>query len=108
MDYQTFVRKPFLVEGVEVTNDNMAELAEMVGDGKIRHKDNGEPYFLSDRRIIRSVARVELGYWVTKMDDHFRVYKPSVFDGLFWVCSPVLTQLVNLMHSHEEVVADGV
>lgn len=77
MEFSTYVRKPFTVEAVEVTVDNIAELAEFIGT--LRAKDNGTPYIQVDRRLVPNVFRVFPGFWMTKMNDNIRCYSSRVF-----------------------------
>jgi len=42
MEFQTFVRKPFVVEAIEVTVENINDISEFVGT--MRTKDDGTPY----------------------------------------------------------------
>lgn len=81
MDTNTFVRKPFVVEAVEVTVDNIAEIAELVG--VLRHKDNGTPYIQVDRRLVPNIYRVYPGFWMTKMGDNIRCYSKRIFNDQF-------------------------
>lgn len=77
MEFTTFVRKPFTVEAVEVTTENIAELSELVGT--LRQKDNGTPYIQVDRRLVPNVYRVYPGFWLTKMGDNVRCYSKRIF-----------------------------
>ena len=68
MEIIKFNRKPFVVDGVEVTEDNLAEVAEWCG-GEVRRSDkNGEKYVkvpvinpLSNRHTLAFV-----GDWVLR------------------------------------------
>lgn len=86
MDFTTFVRKPFIVEAVEVTTENIAELAKMIGT--LREKDNGTPYIQVDRRLVPNVYRVYPGFWVTMMGDNIRCYSKRIFTEQFMAYSP--------------------
>ncbi len=81
MDFNTFVRKPFAVDAVEVTEENIAELAKLVG--KLHEKEDGSPYIQVDRRLVPTVFRVFPGFWLTKMGDNVRCYSKSVFAKQF-------------------------
>ncbi len=54
MEFTTFVRKPFTVDAVEVTEENIAEIAELVG--VLRQKEDGAPYIHVDRRLIPNIS----------------------------------------------------
>lgn len=77
MEFNTFVRKPFTVEAIEVTNDNIRELAELIG--QLREKENGSLYIQVDRRLVPNIYRVYPGFWVTKMGDNVRCYSKRIF-----------------------------
>jgi hypothetical protein len=81
MEMTMFVRKPFMVEAVEVTPDNIAEIAELVG--VLRENDNGTPYIHVDRRLVPNIYRVYPGFWMTRMGDHIRCYSKKIFRAQF-------------------------
>lgn len=81
MEFTTFVRKPFIVEATEVTEDNIEEIAELIGT--IRKKENGIPYIAVNRRLVPNLYRVYVGFWVTKMGDNVRCYSRRVFTQQF-------------------------
>lgn len=81
MDFTKFVRKPFLVEAVKVTKENISEIAELVGT--IQKKEDGTPYIKVDRRLFLNVDRVYPGFWMTKMGDRIRCYSKQVFEKQF-------------------------
>jgi len=77
----TYVRKPFLVDAVEITDKNISELASLVGT--LQNKDDGTIYIQVDRRLVPNVFRVYPGFWMTKMDGNIRCYSKQIFDKLF-------------------------
>lgn len=81
MEFKTFVRKPFSVEAVEVTADNIAEVAKYVGD--LREEDDGTQYILVDRRLVPNIARVYAGFYMTKMGKNVRCYSRKIFTDQF-------------------------
>lgn len=83
MDFATFVRKPFTVEAIEVTEENIAEIAEMIGS--LRHKENGAPYIQVNRRLVPNLFRIYPGFWVTRMgdSDNIRCYSKRIFNNQF-------------------------
>src|SRR6188768_379385 len=90
MEFTQYVRKPFIVEAVEVTVENMAEVAKYVGE--MREKDDGTPFIYVDRRLVPNVFRVYPGFYMTRMGDHIRCYSRKVF-------------LEQFVPSHPDVVA---
>ncbi len=81
MEFTTFVRKPFMVEAVEVTEDNISEIAPLVG--ALREKEDGTHYIHVDRRLFPNIFRVDPGFWMTKMGDNLRCYSKAVFTKQF-------------------------
>lgn len=79
--FQTFKRRPFEVDAVKVTRENIGEIAKYVGD--LREKEDGTPYILVDRRIVPNIHRVYPGFWMTKMGDNVRCYSGRIFDEQF-------------------------
>ncbi len=96
MDFTTFVRKPFTVEAVEVTEENIAEIAEFVGT--LRQKDDGTPYIHVDRRLIPNIYRVFPGFWMTKMDDSVRCYSKQIFKKQFIESTPDIESWVIFLN----------
>lgn len=93
METTTFVRKPFVVEAVEVTTENIAEIAELVG--VLRETDNGTPYIHVDRRLVPNIYRVFPGYWMTQMGDHIRCYSKKIFRAQFIESNPELQEWIQ-------------
>lgn len=81
MEFTEFVRKPFVVEAIEVTEENISDLAEFIGT--LRKKDDGTPFIAVDRRLIPNVYRVYPGFWMTRMGDNVRCYSKKVFTEQF-------------------------
>ena len=80
LDFVTFTRRPFVVEAVQITEDNMEELADLIGD--IRTKDDVR-YIALDRRIVPNIRKAFVDWWVTRMDDNLRCYSPKIFEEQF-------------------------
>lgn len=92
MDFTQFVRIPFVVEAVEITADNIADIAELVGE--LRTK--GDSTFIAlDRRLVPNVNRAYVGWYLTKLGDNYRCYAPKAFKDQFtkWTCNPVTFDL---------------
>ena len=106
MEFSEFVRKPFVVEAVEVTTENLAEIAKYVGE--VREKEDGTPFILVDRRLIPNVFRVYPGYWMTRMGDHIRCYSRKIFFEQFVESNDEIVAWVDFMNGKtvEEVAAE--
>jgi hypothetical protein len=83
LEFVEHVRKPFVVEAIEVTTENIGELAQYIGT--LRYKDDKEktPYIAVDRRLIPNVYRVYTGFWMTRMGDNIRCYSRKIFMDQF-------------------------
>ena len=98
MQFQTFVRKPFVVDAVEITEDNIAEVANLIG--VLRKKENGTPYIAVNRRLVPNLFRVYPGFWMTKMGDNenIRCYSKRVFEQQFVANDPVIENWVTYIN----------
>lgn len=97
MEFNTYVRKPFLVEAVEVTEGNIAEIAKYVGE--LKAKDDGTPFIFVDRRLVPNVYRVYPGFYMTRMGDHIRCYSRKVFHEQFTESSPEIQVWVDFLNA---------
>ncbi len=97
MDFSQYVRKPFIVEAVEITLDNMAEVAEQIGE--VRKKDDGTPFIHVNPRLVPNVFPVFAGFFMTRMGDHIRCYSPKVFHRQFVPSHPEILVWVEFMNS---------
>lgn len=105
LEFSNFVRKPFVIQAVEVTVDNIEEVAEFVGT--LRKKENGDPYILVDRKLVPSVFRVFPGFWMTKMDDNIRCYSNKTFKEQFVENTTEIQNWVDFMDNETEASAVG-
>jgi hypothetical protein len=80
MEFTSFTRKPFTVDAVQITKENMAEVAELIGE--LREKD-GVQFIAINRRIVPNIHRAFEGWWVTKMGDNLRCYAGTIFTDQF-------------------------
>src|SRR5580765_1281100 len=81
MEFTTFVRKPFVVEAVEITAENINEVAKYIGD--VREREDGTQYILVDRRLVPNVFKVYPGLFMTKMGENIRCYSRKIFKEQF-------------------------
>lgn len=87
--FAPFVRKPFSVEAVQVTEENMKEVAKLLG--RIETEPSGKVYIEVYKGRVPKVTRVYVGYWLTRLHDNvknLRVYTTKTFDREF-EASPV-------------------
>lgn len=88
MEFTKYVRKPFTVNAAEVTNENIGEIAELIG--VLQERDNGTPYIHVNRLSIPNITKVYPGFWVTKMDGNIHCYIKKVFHNQFVELTPQL------------------
>lgn len=81
MDTKEFVRKPIVVNAVQITIDNIEELAPQIGT--LRHKPDGSVFIQVNKRLVPDVFRVYPNFWMTTVGDNVRCYSPKVFSNLF-------------------------
>lgn len=81
MDFNSYVRKPFRVEAVEITADNIVEASEFIGT--VCEEENGSKYILVDRRLVPNVYKVTPGFWMTKMGKNIRCFPGFIFESQF-------------------------
>lgn len=105
MVYETFVRKPFLVEAVEVTEENLEEIAKLVGE--LRTKD-GKPFIQVNRNVVPGVVRVHPGYMMTRFGDNLRCYNKRVFASQFAPNTPAIEEWVNFINTKAEEPQEAV
>lgn len=86
MEFTTFVRKPFVVEATEVTEENIAEIAKLIG--VLRENEKGVTYIHVDRRLVPNIFRVYPGFWMTRLGDNIRCYSRRVFRQQFIGSTP--------------------
>lgn len=77
MDFNEFVRKPFIVEAMEITKDNIEEVAKFIGD--IEENADGSKFIRVDKNLVPNVTRVFPGFYMTRMGDYIRCYSRRVF-----------------------------
>jgi hypothetical protein len=77
MDFNEFVRKPFIVEAMEITRDNITEVAKYIGD--VEESEDGSKFIRVDHKLVPNVTRVYPGFYMTRMGDYIRCYSRRVF-----------------------------
>ena len=84
IEFDKYVRKPFIVEAVEITEANIEQLAPHIG--KLVYKDpenKSGPYIEVDRKKIPGVFVVKPGYYFAKIGKARRCYSGKVFNEWF-------------------------
>jgi hypothetical protein len=88
MEFSQFVRRPFSVEAIQITEENMEEVAELIGRVETA---KGITFISLNRRLIPVVHRAYVGWWVTRLDDDFRCYSNKVFNSQFIAYAETIT-----------------
>ena len=101
MEFNSYVRKPFIIEAVEITEENIEEVAELVGT--LRKKEDGTPYIHVDRKLVPSIFRVYPGFWMTRMDDNIRCYSKRTFQEQFVESTPEIVKWVDFINKTKAV-----
>lgn len=96
LTYSDFCRKPFVIEAVEVTDDNIAEISKFVGN--LETMPDGSVFIRVDRRLVPNVFRVFPGYYMTRMGEHIRCYSKKVFFEQFAEMDPSTKEWVELIN----------
>jgi len=107
MEMTEFIRKPFLIEAIQITEENIFELAKKIGTVHYDEETNA-PYIQVDRRLIPNLYRVYPGYWLTKFGNKSRCYAGKVFEEEFIASTPARLELFNdLVNEPVEAVDEG-
>lgn len=80
MEFKEFVRRPFKVEAVRITEENIEEIAKMIGEIKTK---GDEKVIVLDKRIVPNMPRAYVGWWVTRFNDNLRCYSNKIFNEQF-------------------------
>ena len=97
MEFESYIRKPFEVEAIEVTTENIEELAALIG--RLRHNEDGTPYIQVNKNKVPNVPVVWPGYWVTKIGSgNVRCYTHKVFTNQFIENNPDIDAWVRFIN----------
>lgn len=77
LDFKAYRRIPFEIEAVEITEENLEEVAKEVGE--VQTKEDGTRFIKVDRRLVPGVYEVFPGFFLTRMDKKIRCYSPRIF-----------------------------
>jgi len=89
MQYIEYVRKPFAVQAIEITEENIEDLAKVLGT--LGTNDEGEKIIRLDRRVVPNIKRAGIGWFVTFVNDNYRCYNPKAFNDQFQLMEPSMT-----------------
>ena len=106
MEFQEFVRRPFKVEAIRITEENIDEVAALIGEVKV-HTKTKDKFILLDKRIVPSMTRAFVGWWVTRYNDNLRVYSNKIFLEQFTVCDEGWVTWFELADEADETEPDA-
>jgi len=101
LEMTSFVRKPFNVEAVEITTENIEELAEFIGTVKYK-EGSGQPYIHVDKRLVPNIYKVYPGFWMTRMNDNIRCYSRKIFMEQFVETTPEIQIWIDFLDGETE------
>lgn len=108
LEFTPFVRKPFTVEAVRITEANIAEVAELVGEVRyLDEKNQRKPYIHVNRRLVPYVLRVFPGFWVTRMGEEVRCYANKVFHEQFAESDNHIVEAVAMINGNGKRAVHG-
>lgn len=81
-EFTEFIRKPFKIKAVQITEENIEDLCELIGL-EVKTKDDGTPYIKVNRKVVPYTHQASPGWWVTEMGDQLRCYPDRVFTRQF-------------------------
>ena len=82
VEFTTYKRKPFEIEAIEITAENMDELAQYIGTVQTNGKD-GSKFIEVDRKLIPNLWRVYVGFYLTRVGKNYRCYSKKAFRDQF-------------------------
>lgn len=87
LELRKFARKPFFVDAVRVTSENMERVAEWCqGDVNTINTDNGEEKYVKvrvHRPLTDRQTQAFVGDWILYAGTGFKVYTPKAFEKSF-------------------------
>lgn len=83
MKFNKYVRNPYVVEAIQITESNIDELNKLIGFGEVCEEEDGRAYILVDKRLVPHINKAYVGWWVTKIENKFHCYAENVFENQF-------------------------
>jgi len=102
MEFTKFVRKPFVVEGVLVTTENIEEIAKDVGT--LQYKEDGTPFIVVDRKKVPGVWNVYPGFIMTRNGSKIRCFSRRSFAEQFCDSTPDIEAWVDYINKENVTI----
>ncbi len=100
MEFTTYVRKPFVVQAIEITAENLEDVAKYIGD--VKDREDGSKYILVDRRLVPNVFKVYPGFFMTKMGENIRCYSRKIFKEQFVEQDETIQPWIDFMENKND------
>lgn len=94
--FAKFARRPFLVDAIMVTVDNLDIIAPLIGE--VKTKVDGTRYIQADRNLVPNVSKVYPGFYMTCLDNTIRCFSPRVFRQQFVDLTPDRVEVVDALN----------
>ena len=86
MEFQPFIRRPFRVKAIQITDENIDEICKLIGT-EVKQVKGGKCIVL-DKRTVPNMTRAYVGWWVTRLGDRYRCYSEKIFTEQFILYTP--------------------
>ena len=87
IEFTSYVRDPYVVEAILITEENIDELAPWIGEIEIDEK-SGKKKILVNKDLVKNVFVVEPGYYMTRFNGRVRCYSKNAFKRTFREMTP--------------------
>jgi hypothetical protein len=81
MQFEDFARRPFVIEAVQITEDNIHDVCALIGHDVLT--EDGRTFIVVNKRIVPQGRRAQIGWWVTRRDEEYRTYSEGSFRNQF-------------------------
>jgi hypothetical protein len=102
-----YIRKPFEVDAVQVTADNMSEVANWCGGEVLTDNGNNFVKVSVERFLNERQTKAFNGDWVLKAGTGYKVYTPKAFSKSFEPLTGVARDNATQAEKAQPVIAVG-
>lgn len=96
LKFSEYVRKPFVVEAIEITPENIEEIAKFVGT--LHSGENGTKYITPNQHLVPNANfSVYPGFYMTRMNGHIRLYSRKIFRKRFVEQTAEKKEIVDIL-----------
>lgn len=98
--FEEYARKMFVVEAIEITEENIDYVASFIGD--VVELPDGSSYIEVDRKLAPGISRAYVGNYVTKVGNRHRVYNEEMFHNLYTRNTGDIQQWIDWLNKRQE------